>query len=134
MCIIFGLVNFFLKKSKSVQTVRFRFSYFITKTIFSVWLEFFLFGFGSVCFFDFRFIKLKSNWIGRFFKISNRFNRVFFTVRFFQLLFSGVLGLIDFSVFFLTTNDYHYLCNIHKLFYFKKILFNYISIYIYINK
>jgi hypothetical protein len=51
---------------KPIQTERFQFG-----SIFSVWLGFTLFfsslarffsGLGSVCFFGFRFIKLKPNW------------------------------------------------------------------------
>ena len=106
---------FFLKKTetepKPVQTDRFRFGLvFQSKnrfgSVFSVWLCFFRFGSvfsvwlgsGSVWlgflsgFFRFCSIfpvlGLKNrNRTGRFFQNFNRFNRFFFTVRFFRLLF-----------------------------------------------
>jgi hypothetical protein len=57
---------------------------------FSVWVRFGFFGFRL----------MKPNRTGWFFQNFNRFNRFFFTIRFFQLFFSGFLGLIGFSVFF----------------------------------
>ena len=104
--IIFGLIrflykkvtkpNFFLKKPKSVQTDRFWFGsvfsgFFYLARFFSVWVRFGFFGF--------RLIKPKSNRTGRFFQNFNWFHQFFFTVRFFQLFFSGFLG---FLVFLLT--------------------------------
>jgi len=131
--IIFGLIKFFSKKPKPVQIVRFRFGYFITKTVFSglarvffVWVRFGLF-------FDLRLIKLKSNHIGRFFKISNRFNRVFFTVRFFQLLFSSVLGLSIFR-FFLSPLMITIIFVTFTNCFILKNFFLIIYLYIYINK
>ena len=74
---------YFFKKSKPVQTDRFRFGsvwFFRTKTglarFFSVWVRF--------GFFSFRLIKPKQNLTGRFFQ---NFNHFFFTVWFFQLFF-----------------------------------------------
>jgi hypothetical protein len=57
-------------------------------------------------FFGFLLIKPKPNRTGWFFQKYNRFNRFFFSVRFFQLFFSGFLGLIGFPVFFLTATIY----------------------------
>ena len=61
----------------------------------SVFFRFFV-GFGSV---RFGFLFIKPNRTGWFFK---KFNRFFFSVRFFQLFFFGFLGLISFPVFLLT--------------------------------
>ena len=119
--IIFNLVfikkiiklNFFLKKPKLVQTDRFRFGsgFLRQKPVQPGLARFFqfdsvffcFFGLDSVWFgfFDFRLIKPKLNLTGRFFQNFNRFNRFFFTIRFFRLFFfSGFLCLIDFLVFF----------------------------------
>ena len=61
-----------------------------------VWLGFFVWV--RFDFFYFRFIKPKPNRTGRFFKNSNRF---FLWFDFFCYFFSGFLGLIGFSGFFL---------------------------------
>jgi hypothetical protein len=50
-------------------------------------------------FFCFLLIKPKPNRTSRVFQKFNWFNWFFFSVRFFQLFFSGFLGLIGFSVF-----------------------------------
>ena len=63
--------------------------FFVFGSFFPVWIGFFLvwLGFFLVSvrfgFFDFRLIKPKPNQTGRFFQNFNRFNRFFFTVRFF---------------------------------------------------
>jgi len=106
--IIFGSVWFLSKKSnqtiffksKPVQTDQFRFG---LAWFFQVWLGFSgLARFFSIWiqfgFFGFRLIKPKLNRTEQFFKNSNRFNRVFFTVRFFQLFFSGFLNSIGFLI------------------------------------
>jgi hypothetical protein len=85
--------DFFSKNEpKPVQTDRFRFGSIIweQKLVFFVWLGFFPVWLG---FFDFRFIKLKPNWTGWFFKNSNRFNQFFFTVQFFPLFFFLVFSV-----------------------------------------
>jgi len=66
----------------------------------SVFFWFFV-GFGSVRFFRFFAYKTETepNRTSRVFQKFNRFNWFFFSVRFFQLFFSGFLGLIGFSVF-----------------------------------
>jgi len=95
--------TFFKKKTESelVQTDRFWFGYFRTKT-YSNWFGLVFFGltlfFSGLAwfffvvwvrfgFFGFRLIKPKLNRTSRFFQNSNRFNRFFFTVWFFQLFF-----------------------------------------------
>jgi len=57
---------------------------------FSIWVRF-----GSVRFFRFQVYKTEPNWTGRFF---SNFNRFFFTIWFFQLIFFNFFNLI---VFFL---------------------------------
>jgi hypothetical protein len=65
------------------------------------------FGSGSVRFgfSSFRLKKTEPNRTGRFFQKKIRFNRFFFTVRFFRFFFSGFLGLIGFLVFLNTPNE-----------------------------
>ena len=111
---------FFLKKKtktepKPVQTDRFWFGYFGIKTgsnrfgfvfsglaqFFSVWVRF--------GFFSFKFIKSKPNRL-----VFLNSNRVFFTVRFFQLFFSAFLDLISFLIFF--SHSYLYLNLTHYFF------------------
>jgi hypothetical protein len=84
--------DFFKKKTKPVQTDRFWVRFFRTKTgsnrfglVFSVWLGFFLFGFGSVQFFQFQVCKTES--IG-FFKILIGFFSQFGFFSYFFLIFS----------------------------------------------
>ena len=108
--IIFGSVQFLYKKitkRKPVQTDRFRFNFFRTKTcsnrfgsVFSfwlgflpVWLGFFRLGSVRFGFFGFRFIKPKPNRTGLFFQNFNRFNRFFSRFGFFSNFF------LVFSVF-----------------------------------
>jgi len=122
--IIFNSVRFLLKKNnetkknlkketepKPVQIDWFQFgSVFLGQKLVQTILArffsglawfFFRFGFGSVWFFWFRLIKPKPN--RSVFQNFNRFNWIFFTVRFFLLFFfSGFLGLISFLVFLLT--------------------------------
>jgi len=115
----FGSVRFGFLGQKPVQTgltrffrfwlgfFRFCLSFFRFGSVFPVWLGLFpvFFGFfGSVRFgfFSFLFIKPKPNRTGLFFLKFNRFNRLFFSVRFFRLFFYGFLGLIGFPVFLLT--------------------------------
>ena len=109
---LFGLISIkkknqtkiiiFLKKPKPVQTDRFRFWFFRTKTgsnrfgsVFSVWLSFFRFGFCSVRFFRFQAYKTKPV---SFFKILIGF---FSWFGFFFVFFS-FFNLINFPVFLLT--------------------------------
>jgi len=96
-------VRFFRAKTSSnrfgsVFPVLARFSRFfpVLARFFSVWLGFFVLarffsGFLSVSvrfgFFGFLFIKPKPNRTGWFFQKFNRFNRFFFSVRFFRLFF-----------------------------------------------
>ena len=72
----------------------------------SVWLGFFPVFFGSVRFgfSGSRLKKPKPNRTSPFFQNFNRFNRFFFSVRFFRLFFSSFLDLIGFSVFLNTPN------------------------------
>jgi hypothetical protein len=100
--------NFFLKKNwKQTETGFGSVRFFRTKTdsnrfgsgfwfgsVFSVWLGFFRFGFGSVRFFGFKLIKPKPNRISRF--IQN-FNRFFLQFSFFSYFF---LDFFSFLVFF----------------------------------
>jgi len=79
-------------------------------SVFLVWLSFSRFDsvFSVFCrfgFFRFQAYKTRTERVG-FFQNFNRFNRFFFTIRFFRLFFSGFLYLNGFSVFLLTpTND-----------------------------
>jgi len=88
---------------------RFWLGFFRFGSVFPVWLGFFS-GFLPVSvqfgFFGFLLIKPKPNRTGRFFQKCNRFNRFFFSVRFFWFFFSSFLGLIGFPVFLLTPNIY----------------------------
>ena len=129
-------IFFLKKKPKPGQTDRFRFGFFRAKTgsnrfgsVFPVlarfsrfWLGFL--GFGSVfsglarffsgflsvsvrfSFFGSLFIKPKPNRSGQFFQKITRFNRFFFSIRFFWFFFSGLLGLISFPIFLLTSSFY----------------------------
>jgi len=79
---------YFFKKSKPVQTDRFRFGsvrFFRTKTslarFFSVWVRFGFFGF--------RLIKPKQNLTGRFFQ---NFNQFFFHGLVFSVIFFYLIG------------------------------------------
>jgi hypothetical protein len=58
----------------------------------------------SVRFGFFSFLVIKPNRTGRFFQ---KFNRFFFSVRFFRLFFSGFLGLIGFPVILLTPSHFY---------------------------
>jgi hypothetical protein len=118
----FGSVRFGFLGQKSVQTglvrfFRFWLGFLDFGSVFSVWLGFsglarFFSGFLSVLvrfgFFGFLLIKPKPNRTSRVFQKFNRFNWFFFSVRFFQLFFSGFLGLIGFSVFLLTPNKFEF--------------------------
>ena len=106
----FGLVRFGFLRAKtgsnrfgSVFPVLAWFSRFfpVLARFGSVFFQFFV-GFGSVRFgfFGFLLIKPKPNRIGRFFQKFNRFNRVFFSVRFFQLFFFRFSRFNRFSGFF----------------------------------
>ena len=74
------------------------------KNLERVFIVFFLklnrFGSVQFGFLGFRFIKPKPNRTEYFFKNSNRFNRFFFSVRFFRLIFSRFSRFIRFSGFF----------------------------------
>jgi hypothetical protein len=72
------LVRFGFLEQKPVQTGLARFFSGLA-WFFSVWVRF--------GFFSFRLIKLKPNRTSRVFQNSNRFNRIFFMVRFFRLFF-----------------------------------------------
>ena len=93
--VFFGLARFFWFGSVLARFFRFG----------SVFFRFFV-SFGSVRL-GFFLIKPKPNLTGRFFQKFNRFNRFLFSVRFFQLFFSGFLGLIGFPVFLLTPKARH---------------------------
>jgi hypothetical protein len=100
--IIFGSVRFlskknnqtefFLKKPKRFKPTGFGSVRFFRAKPGSNRCDLVFCRFDSV-FFGFRFIKPKPNWTGRFFQ---NFNRFFFTVQFFQLLFSSFLGFFLF--------------------------------------
>jgi len=122
----FGLVfffkvtkpNFFFKKTKTSSNwpVLVRFDLVFYDKTGSNWFDSVLFRFGSVLarfflvwvgliwfgFFGFRLIKPKLNWTGWFFQNFNRFNWLFFKVRFFRLFF--FFGFLGFLVFLLTPN------------------------------
>jgi hypothetical protein len=102
----FGSVWFFRAKTgsnrfDSVFPVLARF-FPVLARFFSVWLGFSGLARFFPVFFGFLFIKPKPNRTGLFFQKFNRFNRLFFSVWFFRLFFSGFLGLIGFPVFLLT--------------------------------
>ena len=97
----FGLVfikknnqtDFFFKNRNQFKPTGFRFGFLGQNRFKPVLLGFFrfvsvFFGLGWFGFFGFRLIKPKPNRTGRFFQNFNRFNRFFFTVRFFRLIFS----------------------------------------------
>ena len=92
----FSSVRFFRTKTGLTRFFRFQLGFFwFGYVFFPVWLGFFQFFSVQVWFgfFGFRLIKPKPN------------RSVFFTVRFFQFCFSSFLGLIGFSVFFLTPKN-----------------------------
>jgi len=102
---------FLKKKPKPGQTDRIRFGFLGQKPVQTGLARFFRFGsvfsgFLSVSvrfgFFSFLLIKPKPNRTGRFFQKFNRFNRVFFSVRFFRLIFFQFSRFNRFSGFFLT--------------------------------
>jgi len=103
----FDSVRLFYIKNKKICC----FWGFFVMSLVSVWLCFF-FCLARLLIsvrFDFSVSSLwNQNWTEpvSFFKYSNQFNRFFFTVRFFQLLFSGFLDLIGFSVFLLIPTKY----------------------------
>jgi hypothetical protein len=83
-----------------VQTDQFWFSFLGQKP---VWLDFFVLArFFPVWFFRFHTYKTKTEPNRSVFKNFNRFNRFFFTVRFFQIFFFNFLCSISFLIFLLT--------------------------------
>ena len=133
--IIFGSARFlskksiqteiFLKKSKPVQTDRFRFGpvrFFRTKTgsnrfdsIFRFWLGFFRYGsvlaqfffsLGLIRFFRFQAYKTETEPV-HFFKILIGLISFFHGSVFFGYFFYGFLGLIGFQVLFLTPTVFY---------------------------
>ena len=106
--IIFGSVQFISKKNNQIEFFSFkknrngsnrpvsvRFGFLGKKPVQTSLARFWL-GFLRV-WLGFRFIKPKPNRTGRFFQ---NFNRFFFTVQFFRLLFSSFLGFLGFFYFF----------------------------------